>query len=204
MENSNKIKDKVASEVSFIKNELCTISLKYAKGEYYVDGIFDWNSIYTELAKIDNSWSIIVLDLNQLNISQDLISSLGQELSNMIISVSNQNAFDMLNSLNNIYVNLPEIEKMYSEDNTIIEKDSLKSLIISTYRYAENTNWDSAKIEVQNVSDKYNEMMNNIEYAENNIYDLNKVLVEIEEFKSAINTGNIDLVRVKFASIFQN
>jgi hypothetical protein len=203
IESSSKIKDKVSSEMSFIENELCTIILKYAKGEYYMDDVLDWNSIYTELSKINNSWSTMVLDLNQLNIPQDLISSLGQEMSNIIISVSNQNISDMLNCLNNIYTKLPEIEKMYLENSFIVEQDNLKSLLISTYRYTENKEWNNAKIEVQNVSNKYNEMMNNIEYAENNIYDLNKVLVEIEEFKSAINTENIDLVRLKFISILQ-
>jgi hypothetical protein len=198
IESSNKIKDKVSSEVGFIENEICTISLKYAKGEYYVNGAFDWKNIYTELLKINNSWSSIVLDLNQLNISQDLINSLGQELSNMLIAVSNQNTFDMLNCLNNIYIKLPEIEKLYLENDAIVEEITFKSLLISTYRYAENKDWNNAKIEAQNVSNKYNELMNDIDYAENNIYNLNKVLVEIEELKSAINTENIDLVKLKF------
>lgn len=200
-ENSSKIKDKATAEVDFIENELCTIGIRYAEGKYYVDDAFDWNSLYTELTKINNSWSTIVLDLNQLNIPQDLINSLGEELSNIVISVSNQNISDMLNCLNNIYAKLPEIEKLYLENNSVIEQTTLKSLVISTYRYAENNDWNNAKIEVQNVANKYNEMMNNIEYAEDNIYNLNKILVEVEELKSAIDTENIDLVRLRFVNI---
>ena len=46
-------------------------------------------------------------------------------------------------------------------------------------------------------------MMQDTEYIKNSSYNLNKILVEIEELKSAINLGNIDLIRIRFVNFIE-
>ena len=69
--------------------------------------------------------------------------------------------------------------------------------------YAENDNYEASKNEIQNASNRYNEMMKDTNYIKNSSYNLNKILVEIEELKSAINLENIALIRIRFVNFIE-
>ena len=45
--------------------------------------------------------------------------------------------------------------------------------------------------------------MNDTNYIKDSSYNLNKILVEIEELKSAINLENIALIRIRFVNFIE-
>lgn len=199
----NKIEEKVSSEIDFLESEVFTIALKYAKGEYNTDDELDWNGIYEECEILNESWSTVVLDLSKLNIPEEQINGLGQDVANLVISISAQNEVDLFTNLYSIYSRLPEIENVYSDDLVSKNKRELKRLVFAAYVSAEAGNFENSRNEIQNASDKYNEMMQDTEYIKNSSYNLNKILVEIEELKSAINLENIDLIRIRFVNFIE-
>lgn len=199
----NKIEEKVSSEIDFLESEVFTVALKYAKGEYNTDDGLDWNGIYEECEILNESWSTVVLDLSKLNIPEEQINGLGQDVANLVISISAQNEVDLFTNLYSIYSRLPEIENVYSDDLVSKNKRELKRLVFAAYVSAEAGNFENSRNEIQNASNKYNEMMQDTEYIKNSSYNLNKILVEIEELKSAINLGNIDLIRIRFVNFIE-
>ena len=46
-------------------------------------------------------------------------------------------------------------------------------------------------------------MMNDVNYSKENSYNLNKIFVEIEELKSAINLENLPLIRIRFVNFIE-
>lgn len=199
----NKIKAKVNSELKYLENEIFTIFIKYAKDEYKTEEGFNWDSVYKEAEKLNKSLATIITDMSELNIPKDSINSVSNEFSNLVIAISDKKETDMFNSLYNAYVKFPEIEEIYLENNNEINKTRLKVLVLSAYKLSEFNDFDNAKQEIQNASDKYNEMIKDVNYSSNNQYNLNKIAVEIEELKSAINLENILLVRMRFVNFIE-
>lgn len=199
----DKIKSKVSSEINYFENEIFAILVKYAKGEYNTEQGIDWDGMYKESEKITESWSTVVLDLSKLNISKEQINGLGQDLSNLVISISSENLSDVFNYLYSAYSRLPEIKKLYSENDIEIKKLELKKSVVFAYKQAEESDFESSKNEIQNASNKYNDMMNDVNYSKENAYNLNKVFVEIEELKSAINLENLPLIRIRFVNFIE-
>ena len=201
--NDNKIREKVSSEIDFFESEIFSILIKYAKGEYETDEGIDWKGIYEESEKLNESWSTVVLDLSQINIPQEQINALGEDVTNLVIAISQENETDVFTILYNMYSKLPDIERIYSNDVSNINKRELKRTVLSAYRLAEVKEFENSKNEIQNASDKYNEMINDIEYSKNNAYNLNKVLVELEELRAAIILENISLIRIRFVNFIE-
>lgn len=199
----SKIKEKASSEIDFLESEIFKMALKYAKGEYNSEDGLDWESIYDESEILNESWSTVVLDLSKLNIPEEQINGLGQDVANLVISISAQNEDELFTNLYSIYSRLPQIEQVYSDDTISKSKRELKRIVFLAYVYAENENYEASKNEIQNASNRYNELMNDTNYIKNSSYNLNKILVEIEELKSAINLENIALIRIRFVNFIE-
>lgn len=199
----SKIKEKASSEIDFLESEIFKMALKYAKGEYNSEDGLDWESIYDESEILNESWSTVVLDLSKLNIPEEQINGLGQDVANLVISISAQNEDELFTNLYSIYSRLPQIEQVYSDDTISKSKRELKRIVFLAYVYAENENYEASKNEIQNASNRYNEMMKDTNYIKNSSYNLNKILVEIEELRSAINLENIALIRIRFVNFIE-
>lgn len=199
----SKIKEKASSEIDFLESEIFKMALKYAKGEYNSEDGLDWESIYDESEILNESWSTVVPDLSKLNIPEEQINGLGQDVANLVISISAQNEDELFTNLYSIYSRLPQIEQVYSDDTISKSKRELKRTVFLAYVYAENDNYEASKNEIQNASNRYNEMMKDTNYIKNSSYNLNKILVEIEELRSAINLENIALIRIRFVNFIE-
>ena len=163
----SKIKEKASSEIDFLESEIFKMALKYAKGEYNSEDGLDWESIYDESEILNESWSTVVLDLSKLNIPEEQINGLGQDVANLVISISAQNEDELFTNLYSIYSRLPQIEQVYSDDTISKSKRELKRTVFLAHVYAENDNYEASKNEIQNASNRYNEMMKDTNYIKN-------------------------------------
>ena len=67
-----------------------------------------------------------------------------------------------------------------------------------------NQDFATAKTKSETLIETYKGLMNQISYAQDNGYNLNKVYVLLEEYRNAIGTGNKDLVRMKYIATVEN
>lgn len=200
----NKQNDKINEELNYIEDNVFNIVNKYAKGEYLKNDVIDWDSILKDEKKLNDSLDSILIDLSQVNIENNDLVQFSNKLNNLLIFTSEKKEVEVINELSNIYLLLPNFMEKYSENKNEINKKRLKSLILSSYAISNSKSWEDAKGSIQNVENKYAEMMNDVDYMKENSYNLNKVYILIQELKSAINLENINLVNLKYISLIEN
>lgn len=203
-ENSKKdLKDKVNEEISFLEDKTFTITNKYAKGEYLIDGSLQWKDISKEVEEISISIDTIIQDLSELDVSNEDILALRNEVNSLIISAGNKDEYNLLQKASNLYSLLPNYMEKYSEDKNKIDIMKLKGLVLTSYIQANSLEWELSKDTIILAEAKYNEMMNNIDYMKEYSNSLNKVYVLLEELKNAIELQEIELTKVKFINFIE-
>lgn len=104
----------------------------------------------------------------------------------------------MLEELNELYKKVIVFRQAYSEDKNQIQKNKIKSGVLSIYSAGNKEDWTTAKTEIDSIIENYKGLMNDIRYAEENGYSLNKVYVLLEEYRISIQTQDYDLLRMKY------
>lgn len=199
-----KSKSKTEAEINYVEDSVLKILNKYAKGEYIKeDNSIDWKTIQGDEKNLLNSLDTIVLDLSELNVKNEDIVKLSDEINNLIVVTSEENEVLMVSKLKDIYSLIPSILQTFEKDQNVINKKKIRELILSCYSLANEDKWDECKTEITNLENKYKEMMNDLNYAENNSYNLNNVYVLIEEFKNSIELENKELINLKYVNLIE-
>lgn len=203
-EDDEKIKTKTEAEINYVEDSILKILNKYAKGEYYEeDKKIDWNNIKNDEKSLLNSLDTIVLDLAEIKVNNEDIINLSDELNNLIITTSKEDEKLFVSKIKDIYSLIPKILYNFENDKNIINKKEIRKLIISCYSLANEEKWEECKNEILNLENKYKEMMNDVNYSENNAYNLNNVYVLIEEYKNAVELENMDLINLKYINLIE-
>lgn len=198
------INDKLNAELEYVEDLIFKIANKHAKGEYVEEDKFKWEDIKEDIQKINNTWNTLILDLTEVNVSNQDIIDFSNDLNDLLISVSKENEVVMLEKLNDMYAKVIVFKESYSENKNQIQKNKIKSEILSIYALINKDDYESAKTKIANTIDTYKSMMNDISYAEENAYNLNKIYVLLEEFSNSIQTENYDLIRMKYIVTVEN
>ena len=108
-----------------------------------------------------------------------------------------------LTEIGTLYIYLPTYLEKYSSENNKINIMKLKSLVVSSYIYSELLDWENAKNSAGLAENKYKEMMDDVNYMREYSYNLNKVYVLLEEFKTVIDSEQIELSRVRYINFIE-
>lgn len=198
------MKEKTTTEMQYIEDAIFNITNKYAKGEYLTDGEIDWQSILDDEKKINEVIETIILDLSEMNISQEDLILLSSELNNLLIVTLAENEEELLQRTQSVYALVPRFLSVFSDDKNSIKDKELKSIVLSSFAFANVEEWEQAKTTLQSAINKYtNEMMNDVDYMQARSYSLNKVYVLLGEIKNAMDVENLNLVKLKFVNFIE-
>ena len=192
------IKTKLNAELEYVEDLIFKISNKYAKVEYFEEDKFKWEEVKDDIEKINSSWGTLVLDLTEVNVQNQDIIDFSNTLNNLLITVSNEDDVEMIDRLNQLYEKVIIFKEAYSENKNQIKKNKIKSEVLSIFDLANKDDYDSAKKKATEVVETYKGYMNDISYAEENAYNLNKIYILLEEYSNAVQTQNYDLIRMKY------
>ena len=199
----DKMNEKALSELQYIEDDIFNITNKYTKGEYIKDDELDWNAILEDEKKINEVLETIVLDLTEVNISKEDLVLLSSEFNNLLTITIEENELELLSRLQAVYSLIPQYLNQFSDNKNDIKDKELKSIVLSSYAFANNEDWEQAKITIQSAIDKYNEMMNDISYMQEKSYNLNRVYVLLGEVKNAIDIENLELLKLKYVNFVE-
>lgn len=202
-ENGNQMNDKVSEELQFVEDAVFNITNKYAKGEYIKDEGLDWNSILEDEKKINAVLETIILDLSEIDISSEDLISFSNELNNLLTITIQENENELLPRIQALYSFVPQFLDQSSDDKNDVKDKELKSIVLSSFAFANMEDWEVARSTIQSAIDKYSEMMNDVDYMQARSYSLNKVYVLLGEVKNAIDTENLELVKLKFVNFIE-
>lgn len=194
------VEEKNTSELEYLEDKIIHIMNKLIKDEYLNNetGEQNWEEILSDARKIENAMSTTLVDLASLNIDSAEISKLSTSINNMIIAIENNNETNLIVELNNIYALIPNYLSKYLQDTDLIFKKRLKYLAISTYVAFSMGDLELAKTQIGEAEKQYGEKMNDVNYVQNNEYNVNKIYVLIQELKNAVEANSYELVKSKY------
>lgn len=194
-----KINEKTTKELGYFEEKIFEIIIKLEKNEYLnKDDIIDWDKVLEDAEKINLEIDNLMLDLSKLNLANEEIRNLSVYTNKVLHAISEKNEISLLNELTNLYQIIPMYLKLYEKDANKIKQKELKSLILKSFNYATNGDWENSKNESLNVENKYNKMISESSYIEENFYNINKLYILIQEYKNAVDSNELEVVRVKF------
>lgn len=213
------LQEKNIKELEYIEGKAVSILNKMVREEYNKDekndentnevleeemglpvmeDTFDWEKLLEDTKKIENSVPAILVDLAALNIESEEIAKLSDGINNMIIAIDNKDQRTYLIELNNVYALIPTYMEKYAGDKESTFKKRLKYYTMATYISYMDDNLEMAKTQVDELDKAYNDKMQDIGYAQNNEYNLNKLYILIQELKRAVESDSRELVRSKY------
>lgn len=194
------IQEKNLAELEYLEDHIVLIMNKFIKDEYLdMDTQTQkWDEILNDARKIENAMATTLVDLASLNIDTTEIAKLSTGINNMIIAIENKDETNFIVELNNIYALIPNYLSKYLNDSELIFKKQLKYYAISTYVGFRMGNVELAKNQIAEAETRYSEKMKDVNYVQNNEYNVNKVYILLQELKSAVDSGSQELVRTKY------
>lgn len=197
------IESKITEEMEYIENKILTFLNMYAKDEYDLEEDLNWDLIEENAIDLNGILDTIILDMTEVEISNETIIEFKNRVNNLSIAISNKDIDATLEEYRLLYLLLPiYAEKIYSNKNEL-EILRLKSLAISSYVLANRSEWDEAKKTILETENKYKTMMDNVDYIKEYSYNLNKVFVLIGELRNAIELEELELTNIKYVNFIE-
>lgn len=140
------IENKLDAELEYVEDLIFKIANKHAKGEYLKDDEFQWDYVKGDIQKINDSWNTLILDLTEVNSSNQDIIGFSTDLNDLLISISKENEVTMLDKLNNMYAKIIIFKQAYSQDKNKIQKNKIKSEVLNVYCLVNQDNYENAKM----------------------------------------------------------
>lgn len=219
------IHDKIKEELYFIENNLYSIVSKFAKGEYdenilndemlqnitenigksFQIRVINFDEVKKDIAKINTSLDVTIIDLSEKVKDTNTILELSNNINNLIIDVGGENIDQILRDINNLE---KSIIKNYD---VILEGDMqnkklkvLKSNVLECFVLSvTEENKDLSKEKINSIIDNFSNDIKDKGFVEDNSYLVNNIYILLEEFKTAIDSGNEDLIKLKYISLIE-
>lgn len=194
--------EKIDSECEYLESKVFYIVRQYVSGNYG-DTDLDWNSIKSDFSQIGNSSSVIVIDLSETSLDKNVILKFEEAISSCENAISQKDLNNFLNSLCVLYSNIYETQNQFIQNpNEVIDKIIKSNLLNIIYgSYINDTNMQKECISV--IENNFTELSKSQEYLDKNLYKLNKIYVEIQELKTAIQDNNQAEVINKYLDLVQ-
>lgn len=197
------VEDKITEEIEYIENKILTFYSMYAKGEYGVPEEINWDLIEENVIDLNGVLDTIILDMAEVEISNEDIIVFKDGVNRLSIATSNRNINAVLEEYNILYSILPKYAQNAFKNKNDVKRLELKSQIVSSFVYANLFDWESASTGINLADAKYKEMMDDVDYMKEYSYNLNKIFILLSEIKNAISLQELELVKIKYVNFIE-
>ena len=197
------VEDKITEEIEYIENKILTFYSMYAKGEYGVLEEINWDLIEENVIDLNGVLDTIILDMAEVEISNEDIIVFKDGVNRLSIATSNRNINAVLEEYNILYSILPKYAQNAFKNKNDVKRLELKSQIVSSFVYANLFDWESASTGINLADAKYKEMMDDVDYMKEYSYNLNKIFILLSEIKNAISLQELELVKIKYVNFIE-
>lgn len=162
-----------------------------------------WDLIQNEIETLNNSWSVILLDLYSLNVENNDILNFSDKINSCIIGMENKNKSTVLKELGELYSYIPKyMNYTDSEDEQKIKQS--KYYLLNAYILVNEDKWEEVKRSLSQCEDEFNALTNNEQFNQNKEYKSNKVLVLIKEIKNSLSNKDKKVFFIKYKNLLQS
>lgn len=196
------IKEKTFSEIENIEDTIIDIIEKYLKNDYTENEEIDWENIKDDFSEVSNLSSVIILDLSNFQIEDNSILEFETRINNVNSAIENKSPDSLIENLKDLYKLLPDYtELIYPEETELYLEKRVESYLIESIYYCLIDDYNSAIDLVQEAESIYQELMNNVNYINENSYKVNRVYIAIQEFKICVQNEDKNNAILKFINI---
>lgn len=164
----------------------------------------DWDLMRTGIENINTSWSVVMLDLYNANVSNDDIKAFGNTLDTTIISIKNEDKIATLRNLNNLYSYIPKFLTSISSEKHDQNIETTKYYIFMAYSAASQDDWTGVATNLSNAENNFLNVLNDMEYSKNREFKINKTYLLIKELQNSIANKDKQLFFLKYINLMEN
>lgn len=163
----------------------------------------NWNDIKKEIELLNESWSIIVLDLYALDVKNDEILSFSDKLNAAMIAVKEENRGQSLTALADLYSSIPSFLEDIGADKNIQRIKQTQSYVINAYVLAEDMENEVINEHLSNAINTYSEIMSDIDYIKDKSEKTNKIYVLLNEMANSVDEKDTDVFYIKYKNFMK-
>lgn len=163
----------------------------------------DWESIKETTENIYSSWTTILIDLTTLNVNRDNLLKFNDLLDEIVNAEEDKNKKACLSHLANLYNLLALYLNDFSNDEQIKNIFNTKSNILYAYSVIDGEDWNQANEYIEKAKSEFNKIMNNQVNNINNIDEINKAYILINELSDDINKQSKKTFFINYVEVIQ-
>lgn len=163
----------------------------------------DWTTIKKDIELLNESWSVIILDLYSLNVKNDVILNFSSKLNNSMIAIKNEDKAQSLIRLADLYSSLPEFLEEIDADKNKQKIRQTQSYVINAYILAEDMENTGIEDNLTQAVQIYTEIMSDIDYTKDKTEKTNKIYVLLNELANSIDEKDSDVFYVKYKNLMR-
>ena len=187
------VEQKIIAQTRYLDENLNNITTNYFTGKYFLDdNQRKWNELSDDFKKIEDSISIIIIDLASRQIDKNDILVTEKYILECSNAIYEKDIYTFLSRICDLYAMLPRYLFNCSQDKNLADLLQIKSSLLYSQYFALFDDYDSANININKAEEQYNEIIKNKDFMDENSYKINKVYLEIQEIKIAIQNQNIN------------
>ena len=184
-------------------NTITNMNMNYSSILVNPDKKIDWDNIKKEIEKMYRSWTTVLIDLNTLNVKQDNLLKYTTILDNITKAAQKEDKKNVLYQLADLYNLLVSYAKEYSKDNQKVSILETKSNILYAYSYAEENKWQDMQNYIKKAQSSYANIINNNLQNNQNIGNINKAYVLLNEIEKNTNTKDKSIFYINYKNLMQ-
>lgn len=163
----------------------------------------DWNEIRKEIEELEESWSIIILDLYSLNVKNDTILTCSNNINTVMVSIKEEDKQSSLRTLADLYLSLPQFLEEIDADKNMQKIKQTKSYVINAYVLANDMNNSEINTNITQGLTIYSEVMSDIDYTKDKTQKTNKVYVLLNELANSLAEQDTDIFYIRYKNFMK-
>lgn len=164
----------------------------------------NWDLVKTEIEQINTSWSVVMLDLQNANVSNTDIMAFSNLLDKTIISIKNEDKNTSLTNLTALYSYIPKFLNSVSMDKSLQNIETTKYNIFIAYTAVSQDDWNTANTNIANAESTFLSVLNDTDYSKNREFKINKTYVLLKDIQNSIVNKDKELFFLKYKNLMES
>lgn len=162
----------------------------------------NWDNLKTDVEKMYNTWSTVMLDLYKLNVNNNDILEFTTILDNITVEIQNKNKIKVAQLLSKLYSYIPKYMSSYTNDKESQVIYDTKSNILNAYALLEEDRWEDMKNDFAQAEEKFMPLLNELEHSNKNV-NTDKIYVALKEIQKTADTKDKTVFYIKYKNLLE-
>lgn len=162
-----------------------------------------WSEIKKEIEQLNESWTVIIIDLYALDVKKENILEFSDKLNASMMAIKNEDKIKSLTSLADLYASIPQFLNDIDAEENMQKIRQTQSHVINAYVLAEDIQSSDINQHIGKAIEVYSEVMTNIDYTKDKTEKINKIYVLLNELENSLEDKNADIFYLKYKNFMK-